>query len=70
MAAAKLWLLRVFAFQLITNAVEQLNIALLRVLLERGDEGPAHGTSSLTADGRIRPRVFVSLLTLLSSSAG
>jgi hypothetical protein len=37
-AAAQLWLLVVFAFELVANAVQELHVALLRVLLEGGDE--------------------------------
>lgn len=33
MAAAQLWLLRVFALKLLSDAVQQSNIALLRILL-------------------------------------
>jgi hypothetical protein len=40
MAAAQLRLLRISALQLIANAVQQLNITLLRLLLEGVDEGP------------------------------
>jgi hypothetical protein len=40
MTAAQLRLLSVLGGELITNAVEQLDVALLRVLLHGGDEGP------------------------------
>lgn len=40
MAAAKLGLLRVFCGQLGPDAVEQLDITLLRILLESRNEGP------------------------------
>ena len=33
MAAAQLWLLRIFALKLLSDAVQQANIALLRILL-------------------------------------
>lgn len=49
-AAAQLRLLVVLAFQLITNRIEQLDVALLRILLERRNESIRHGTSRLTAD--------------------
>jgi len=50
-ATRKLRFLRVFALQLIANAIEKLHVALLRVLLQSVDEGPRHGASSLAADG-------------------
>lgn len=53
MAAAQLRLLRVPALQLITNAVEQLHVALLRVLLECRNEGPGHSTRGLSCDVRV-----------------
>lgn len=40
--------------ELVPNAVEQLHVALLRVLLQSRDEGPRHGTSRLVGDGGIR----------------
>lgn len=49
-AAAQLRLLRVLALQLITDAVEQLHVALLRILLEGSDEGPRHGACCCTCD--------------------
>jgi len=39
MAAAQLRFLRILPCQLITNAVEKLNIALLGILLHSVDEG-------------------------------
>lgn len=51
--AAQLRFLRILGRQLVTNAVEQLHVALLRVLLERGDERPGHGAGGLTADGSV-----------------
>ena len=50
MAAAQLRLLGVLALELLTDAVEQLDVALLRVLLEGGDEGPGHGARGLAGD--------------------
>lgn len=47
MATAQLWLLCVFAFQLVTDAVQQLHVTLLRVLLQSRNKRPRHGTSSL-----------------------
>lgn len=40
MTAAKLRLLRILVLELRANAVEQLHVALLRILLESGDESP------------------------------
>ena len=50
MTAAELRLLRVPALQLVADGVEKLDIALLRVFLERGDEGPGHGACGLAGD--------------------
>ena len=55
MTAAQLRLLVVFAFQLVANAVEQLYVALLRVLLERRHEGVRHGTCGIACDVGVRP---------------
>lgn len=46
-ATAELRLLRVFSFEFLADAVEQLNITLLGILFECSDEGPRHGTGSL-----------------------
>lgn len=50
MTARKLRLLRVLGLQDITNTVEKLNVALLRILLDSRDEGPRHGSGSLSVD--------------------
>lgn len=50
MAAAQLRLLRVFGFQLITDAVQELHVALLGVLFQGGYEGPGHGAGGLAGD--------------------
>lgn len=55
MTAAELWLLGVFCGKFVANAVEQLDVALLRILLHRRDESPRHSTSSLSGDGCISP---------------
>lgn len=39
-AARQLWPLAVFPCQLVADAVEQVDVALLGVLLQGGDEGP------------------------------
>jgi hypothetical protein len=38
MTAAQLWFLIIFAFKLITNAIEQLNVTLLWIFLESVDK--------------------------------
>ena len=55
MAAAQLWLLGILGLQFFANAVEQLDVALLRVLLQRCDKGPGHGTRGLAGDLGILP---------------
>jgi hypothetical protein len=50
-AARQLRLLRVLLGQLVTNAVEELDVALLRVLLQSADKGPGHGSSGLGSNG-------------------
>lgn len=55
MTAAQLRLLLVLALQLFADAVEQLDVALLRVLLERGNESPRHGAGGLTSNVRVLP---------------
>ena len=50
MAAAQLRFLAVLCGQFVTDAVEQLHVALLRVLLHDGDERPRHGASGLARD--------------------
>ena len=70
MTTAQLRLLRVFALELRADAVQQLDVALLWVLLQRGDEGPGHGACSLTGDlgilavvgGNVRVRQCASLI--------
>jgi hypothetical protein len=50
MTAAQLWLLLVLALQLIANAVQQLDVALIGVLAQCCDESPGHGTCSFAAN--------------------
>lgn len=52
-ATRELGLLGVARLQLVADAVEQLHVALLRVLLEGRDEGPRHGARGLGCDGRV-----------------
>jgi hypothetical protein len=58
--AAQLWLLLILALQLISDAVEQLHVALVRVLLQTRNEGPGHGACGFAADGSIGPEICVS----------
>jgi hypothetical protein len=60
MAARKLRLLRVFGGELVSDAVEQLDVALLRVLFHCSDESPGHSTCGLSGDGGISPIMYVS----------
>lgn len=53
MAARKLGPLAVFAGELVADAVEELDVALLRVLLQGRDEGPRHGAGCLGGNGRV-----------------
>lgn len=50
MTATQLRLLRVLALQLVPDAVQQLHIALLRILLQSGDESPRHGARGLSSN--------------------
>lgn len=50
MATAQLWLLCVFALQLVADAIQQLHVALLWVLLQSRNKRPGHGASGLTPD--------------------
>ena len=52
-AARELRLLCVFCRELVTDAVEQLYIALLGILPESRDKRPRHGTSRLRSNGSI-----------------
>ena len=55
MTARKLWLLSILRLENITDAVEQLDIALLGVCLDSRNECPGHGTSGLGVDGSVGP---------------
>lgn len=46
-AARKLWLLCVFSCQFVSDTIEKLHVALLRIFLEGSHESPRHGTSGL-----------------------
>lgn len=57
--ATQLWLLRILASQLVPNTVQELHIALMWVLLQGCDEGPAHGAGSLTSNTRVLTGLLV-----------
>lgn len=59
MTAAQLRLLRILGRQLIPNAIQQLHIALLRILLHGRDERPAHRARRLRGNRRVRTRLVV-----------
>jgi hypothetical protein len=40
MATAQLWLLGILCREFVSDAVEELDVALLRILLHGGNEGP------------------------------
>jgi hypothetical protein len=50
MTAAQLRLLLILALELITNAVEELDVALVGVLAESRDERPGHGARGLAGN--------------------
>lgn len=53
MTAGQLRLLGVLGLEDLTDAIEQLDVALLRVLSQGRDEGPRHGTGGLRSNGGI-----------------
>lgn len=55
MAAAQLRLLRVLRLELVTDAVQKLDVALLRVLLQSRNESPRHSSGSLPGNVRVLP---------------
>lgn len=57
MTARQLRLLGVLGLENVADTVEKFNVALLGVGLERRNEGPRHGTSSLSIDGGISPEI-------------
>lgn len=50
MAAAQLRLLCILALELVANAVQQLHVALLGILLQGSDKCPGHSPGSLASD--------------------
>jgi hypothetical protein len=61
MAAGKLRPLRVFGGELVSDAVEQLDVALLWVLLHCVDECPGHSACGFGGDSGISPMMYVSM---------
>lgn len=53
MTARQLWLLRILVLEDIADAIEELHVALLGILLDGLDEGVRHGTRGLGGDGGI-----------------
>jgi hypothetical protein len=53
-AARELWFLRISRGQFVADAVQKSDVALLRVLLEGGDESPRHGARGLRSNGGVR----------------
>lgn len=60
MTARELGFLSVPRREFVANAIEQLHVALLRVLLQGSDKGPRHGASGLRSNRSIGTRVMVS----------
>lgn len=50
MAAAQLRFLCILALELFADTVQQLDVALLRILLQGSDKRPGHSPSSLASD--------------------
>lgn len=61
MGARKLRLLRILGLQDVTNAVEELDVTLVGVLLNGRDERPRHGTGGLCVDGSVGTTTTVSI---------
>ena len=53
MTTTQLRLLSILGSKLVTDTVEQLDVALLWVLLHGVDEGPGHSTGSLCGDSSV-----------------
>jgi hypothetical protein len=56
MTTGELGFLGITCLQLVTNGVQQLHVALLRILLQSSDESPRHSAGCLRCDGRVRTR--------------
>jgi len=59
MTTAQLGLLAIFPLELIADAIEQLDVALVRVLLKTVDEGVRHCACSFALDGGIGPETML-----------
>jgi len=59
--ATQLWFLSILGSEFVSDAVKQLNITLLGVLLHSCDEGPGHGACSLGCDVRIGSIIYWSV---------
>ena len=59
MTTAQLRLLRILSLQLIPNTIQQLHIALLRILLHGRNKRPAHRPRRLRRNRRIRTRLVI-----------
>ena len=70
MTATQLWLLIVLALELVTDAVEQLDVTLVGVLTQRGDKSIRHGACSLTTDTRVGTKHCVSIPPELQDDGG
>jgi len=55
MTAAQLRLLAVLCRELVAYTIEQLDVALVGILLQRSDKSPRHGARGLAANGCISP---------------
>jgi hypothetical protein len=53
MAAGQLWLLGIFCGKLVADGIEELDVALLWVLLHGVDESPGHSAGCLGSDCRV-----------------
>ena len=57
MTTTELRTLGVLGGQLGSNTIQQLDVTLMRILLESGDESPRHGSRRLTSDRCVGPVV-------------
>jgi hypothetical protein len=55
MTAAQLRFLGILCRQLIADAIQQLHVTLLGILLQSCNEGPRHGACGFTANGCVLP---------------
>lgn len=59
MTTAQLGLLAIFALELIADAVEQLHVALVGILLETVDESIGHCSCGFALDGSVGPDTWL-----------